>query len=101
MPASINYQQVQLYMKAKDLGASQETAAAKAGISARTALGASPVARIDRNADEHETGKPVLTHSMDIGKPLCNRCWHATLDWRRPRYLKRCKHCIPGNMMTN
>lgn len=37
MPASIKYQQVQLYMKTKDLGASQETAAAKAGISARTA----------------------------------------------------------------
>jgi len=37
VPTPITFQQVQLYMKAKDLGSSQQTAAAKAGISTRTA----------------------------------------------------------------
>ncbi len=46
MPAAIYPKQVELYMKAKQNGLSQETAAAKAGISKRTPV-ALPTALID------------------------------------------------------
>lgn len=52
MPAAINYQQVQLYMNAKDLGQAQATAAAKAGISARTAR------RIESGTHRPQRGRP-------------------------------------------
>jgi hypothetical protein len=52
VPAAIKYQQVQLYMNAKKLGQSQQTAAAKAGISARTAR------RIESGTHRPQRGRP-------------------------------------------
>lgn len=52
MPAPIKYQQVQLYMKTRQSGSSQETAAAKAGISPRTAR------RIESGTHRPQRGRP-------------------------------------------
>lgn len=52
MPAAIKYQQVQLYMNAKKKGHSQQTSAAKAGISARTAR------RIENGTHRPQRGRP-------------------------------------------
>jgi hypothetical protein len=52
VPVSIKYQQVQLYMNAKEKGQSQQTSAAKAGISRRTA------SRIDNGTHRPKRGRP-------------------------------------------
>jgi transcriptional regulator with XRE-family HTH domain len=52
VPAPIKHQQVQLYMKSKDSGLSQETSAAKAGISPRTAR------RIESGTHRPNRGRP-------------------------------------------
>lgn len=52
MPGPIKFQQLQLYMKAKDSGCAQTTAAAKAGISVRTAR------RIDKGEHRPQRGRP-------------------------------------------
>ena len=52
MPASVKYQQIQLYMNAKNSGHTQQTSAAKAGISARTAR------RIDSGTHRPKRGRP-------------------------------------------
>ncbi|KAI9129229.1 hypothetical protein [Acaryochloris sp. CCMEE 5410] len=66
MPAPIKPQQVHLYMQTKQSGSSQETAAAKAGISTRTAH------RIDSGTHRPQRGrphdwKPVKIRWMDYG----------------------------------
>lgn len=48
----INFQQLQLYMKAKDSGLGQETAAAIAGMSVRTA------SRIENGTHQPQRGRP-------------------------------------------
>ena len=52
MPGPIKFQQLQLYMKAKDSGCAQTTDAAKAGISVRTAR------RIDPGEHRPQRGRP-------------------------------------------
>ena len=52
VPASVKYQQIQLYMNAKNSGHTQQTSAAKAGISARTAR------RIDSGTHRPKRGRP-------------------------------------------
>lgn len=52
MPGPIKIQQLQLYMKAKESGCAQTTAAAKAGISVRTAR------RIDKGEHRPQQGRP-------------------------------------------
>jgi transcriptional regulator with XRE-family HTH domain len=52
VPAAIKYQQVQLYMNAKKLGHSQQTSAAQAGISPRTAR------RIESGTHRPQRGRP-------------------------------------------
>lgn len=52
MPGPIKFQQLQLYMKAKDSGCAQTTAAARAGISVRTAR------RIDKGEHRPQRGRP-------------------------------------------
>jgi hypothetical protein len=52
VPGPIKFQQLQLYMKAKDSGCAQTTAAAKAGISVRTAR------RIDKGEHCPQRGRP-------------------------------------------
>ena len=52
MPSPIKFQQLQLYMKAKESGCAQTTAAAKAGISVRTAR------RIDKGEHRPQRGRP-------------------------------------------
>lgn len=52
MPAAIYSKQVELYMEAKGKGLSQQTAAAKAGISTRTAR------RIDNGSHRPQRGRP-------------------------------------------
>jgi hypothetical protein len=52
VPGPIKFQQLQLYMKAKDSGCAQTTAAAKAGISVRTAR------RIDKGEHRPQRGRP-------------------------------------------
>ena len=56
MPAPIKPQQVHFYMKTKESGSSQETAAAKAGISTRTAR------RIDNGTHRPQRGRPSNSH---------------------------------------
>lgn len=70
MPAPIKSQQVQLYMKTKKSGSSQETAAAKAGISSRTAR------RIESGSHRPQRGRP---HDWQTRKDPLDGLWEKEL----------------------
>ena len=71
MPAPIKPQQVQLYMKTKQSGSSQETAAAKAGISSRTAR------RIDSGSHRPQRGRP---HDWKTRQDPLDGLWELELE---------------------
>jgi hypothetical protein len=71
VPVQINYQQVQLYMKKRDSGAGQHTAAAKAGISVRTG------SRIDTGVHQPQQGRP---HDWATRIDPLERVWLSELE---------------------
>ena len=70
MPAPIKHQQVRLYMKTKDSGSSQETSAAKAGISPRTAR------RIESGTHRPNRGRP---HDWKTRQDPLDGLWETEL----------------------
>lgn len=71
MPAPIKPQQVHLYMKTKQSGSSQETAAAKAGISTRTAH------RIESGTHRPQRGRP---HDWKTREDPLDGLWELELE---------------------
>ena len=70
MPAPIKHQQVRLYMKTKDSGSSQQTSAAKVGISPRTAR------RIESGTHRPNRGRP---HDWKTRQDPLDGLWETEL----------------------